>query len=97
MKIVVKILTVLAIMIFFTGEVDAAQVDSEKVFVARRILLPPRLRQPLPSSIRTPRKDYPSRVPVRPTPRYLPNLPKSTYDNRGGKRKKFAPPQFRHR
>ena len=99
MKIAAKFLTALAIMILFASGVEAAdlQVDSEKVFVARKILLPPRLRQPFPPSIRTPKKDYPSRVPLRPTPRHLPNLPKTTYDDRGGKRKNFGPPQAKHR
>ena len=102
MKLVAKILTAFAVIILFAGEVDAAdlQIDSGKIFSEQKNLLPPRLRRPtlpriLPS--RTPRKEYTPRLPIRPSPRHLPNLPKTTYDKRGGKSKKFSPPQVPHR
>lgn len=98
MKTAAKILTALALMILFAGNVEAAdlQIDSGKAFVEQRSLLPPRLRQSLiPSS--PPRKEYAPRLPVRPTPRHLPNLPKATHDKRGGTRKNFGPPQAPHK
>lgn len=102
MKIITKILTALALIILFAGEVEAAdlQIDSGKNFVEQKRLIPPRLRRPQLPQIppkRTPRKDYTPRLPVRPTPRHLPNLPKTTHDKRGGSRKNFGPPQNPHR
>ena len=99
MKIVAKILTVFAMIILFAGEVEAAdlQPNSGKVFVAQKRLIPPRLRRPQIPPTRAPRKDYAPRLPVQPTPRHLPKLPKTTHDQRGGKRKNFNPPQPPHR
>lgn len=95
MKNIATILAVLAVMIFFTGNVEAAylETDSGKNFVAHRYVTPPRMRQLFPPPERTPRKDYAPRRPFRPTPRYRPNVPKPTNDNRGGKRKNFGPPR----
>lgn len=36
-------------------------------------------------------KIYPPRVPARPTPHFQPHTPRTTYDNRGGKAKRFVP------
>ena len=89
----------LAMIIFLVGNVEAADlsIDLEKVFIARRFVTPPRLHQPVVPSVNTPKKTYPPRVPRRPTPHYLPHVPKQTYDNRGGRRKNFGPPQSTHR
>lgn len=102
MKIITKILTAFALIILLAGEVEASdlQIDSEKIFVEQKRLIPPRLRKPQIPQIpptRTPRKDYSPRLPVRPSPRHLPNLPKTTHDKRGGSRKNFNPPQAPHR
>ena len=102
MKIITKILMALALIILFAGEVEAAdlQIDSGKNFVEQKRLIPPRLHRPQLPQIppqRTKRKDYTSRLPVRPSPRNLPNLPKNTHDQRGGSRKNFGPPQNPHR
>lgn len=102
MKFIIKILTIFALITLFAGEVEAAdlQIDSGKNFVEQKRLIPPRLRRPQIPQIppqRTPRKDYSPRIPVRPSPRHLPNLPKNTHDQRGGSRKNFNPPQAPNR
>ena len=87
--------TVMAIIFLLAGSVEATDLsdDSGKVFVAKRFVMPERLRKPFLPSIRTPKKTYPPRVPPRPKPHYLPHTPKPTYDNRGGRRKNFGPPR----
>ena len=77
-------LSALMILFFFAGNVEAADLnaDSGKVFVAKRFITPPRLRQPFVPFASTPKKTYPPRVPARPKPHYLPHVPKHTYDNR---------------
>lgn len=88
-------LSVIAMMILFAGSVEAADlnVDSGKVFIARRYVMPPRLRRPFLPTVNTPKKEYPSRVPARPKPHYTPHVPRTTYDDRGGRRKNFGPPR----
>ena len=95
MKLAAKILAMLAIMILCSNAVEAA--DSEKVFVARKHLVPPRMRRPFLPAPKFPQKEYYPRQTFRPKPHYLPQVPKPSYDNRGGKRKKFGPPQAPHR
>ncbi|MBR0261922.1 MAG: hypothetical protein IJQ85_09040 [Selenomonadaceae bacterium] len=86
MKIAAKILAGFAIIILFSSTVEAAR-HIKPPFV-RRTFLPP---------MRTPQKEYFPRQPFRPKPHYLPRVPKPTYDNRGGRRKNFGPPQAPHR
>ena len=99
MKLIVKILTALALVILFTGSAQAAelQVDSRKILVAQSNIVPRRHQRFIPP-INVPhrptaRKDYATRLPARPIPRYVPSKPQPSYDNRGGKRKNFGPPQ----
>lgn len=93
------LLAILVMLFFFASNVEAADLntDLEKNFVAQRFVTPPRLRQPFLPSVNTPKKNYPPRVPYRPKPHYLPHVPKKTYDNRGGRRKNFGPPQASQR
>ncbi|MBR0289760.1 MAG: hypothetical protein IJQ82_12350 [Selenomonadaceae bacterium] len=95
MKNAAKFLSALAIIIFFSSPVEASDLnfDSEKVFVKQKFVMPQRLRRPFLPPMRTPQKDYVPRQPFRPKPHFLPHFPKPTYDNRGGKRKNFGPPQ----
>ncbi|MBR1645672.1 MAG: hypothetical protein IJ685_02725 [Selenomonadaceae bacterium] len=76
--------------IIFADSVDAANLNvDEKIFVEQKSVVPPRLRRPFIPPINMgrdkvkPAKVYPSRVPVRPTPRYLPSKPQPSRDNRG--------------
>ena len=90
-----KFLAVMAIIIFFVSPVEASdlKIDSGKIFVEQKHVTPPKMRRPFLPPIRTPKKDYVPRQPIRPKPHFLPHVPKPTYDNRGGKRKNFGPPQ----
>ena len=95
MKHMAGILATFAIIILLSGSVEAEELKiySGKNFVEQKYVVPPRLRRPLLPPVRTPQKEYFPRQSFRPKPRYLPRVPKPTYDNRGGKRKNFGPPQ----
>ena len=84
MKFVAKVLAASTLIILLTGTAQATppQIDSGKIFVEQGL---------------KPRKEIFPRVPVRPAPRHIPSKPRTTYDNRGGKQKIFAPPQVPHR
>ncbi|MBR4152698.1 MAG: hypothetical protein IKT98_07025 [Selenomonadaceae bacterium] len=93
MRNAAKILAILAIIIFMTGEVDAAEfkINSGKNFVEQRrssipMKVPRRFEEP-------PREIYRKRYPVRPIPRYYPTKPRPSRDIRGGGRRNFVPPQ----
>ncbi|MBR2519121.1 MAG: hypothetical protein IKE46_04960 [Selenomonadaceae bacterium] len=85
------IISVVAIINFFAAQVHATDLNVDgKIFVEQRSVVPPRLRRPFVPPINMGRRDpakpakvYPSRVPVRPTPRYLPSKPQPGRDNRG--------------
>ena len=83
-----KFFAAFAVIIFLAGSVEAAEPN----FVAQKLVTPPRLRRPFLPPIRTPQKEYVPRQPFRPTPHYLPHVPKPSKDNRGGRRKNFGPP-----
>lgn len=79
-------IALIVMMIFlFAGNVEAADLnyDSQKVYVAKRFVMPERLRKPFLPSIDRPSKIYPPRVPSKPKPHYLPRTPKPSYDRRG--------------
>ena len=76
-----KFFAALAIIIFVAGGVEAAELN----FVAKKFVIPSRVRQPFRLPIGTPQKEYFPRQPFRPKPRYLPNVPKPSKDTRGGK------------
>ena len=94
-----KILLAVVTIIFFANSVEASdlKIDSGKIFAEQKYVTPPRLRLPFFPPIKTPRKDYIPRQPLRPKPHYLPHVPKPTNDNRGGKRKSFGPPRMPRR
>jgi hypothetical protein len=93
MKNAAVISATLAILIFMTVEVDAAEfkIDSGKNFVEQKRFIPP-IRIPHRDKD-SPEKFYTPRYPVRPKPRYTPSKPGPSRDNRGGGRRKFGPPQ----
>lgn len=76
-----KFFAALTIIIFVSGGVEAAEIN----FVAKKFVLPSRVRQPFRPPIREPQKEYVPRRPFRPKPHYLPNVPKPSKDTRGGK------------
>ena len=93
MKNAAVILATLAILNFFTGEVDAAdfEIDSGKNFVEQKRFTPPLI---IPRRTESPQEKFYPRRPPRPKPRYLPNKPnKPSRDNRGGGHRRFGPPQ----
>lgn len=93
MKKIAKLLAIIsavAIINFFAPEAHAADLHvDEKIFAEQKSVVPPRLRRPFVPPINMgrrevkPAKVWPSRVPVRPTPRYLPSKPTPSRDNRG--------------
>ena len=93
MKNAAVISATLMILILMTGEVEAAdfEIDSGKNFVEQKRFVPP---IKIPRREKAPRKFYTRRVPVRPTPHYVPRKSKPSRDNRGGGgRRNFKPPQ----
>ena len=82
MKNAALISATLAIMIFLSGEVHAADFVEQRRF-APQIKIPRQIKD-------NPRDFYAKRYPPRPTPRYMPSKPKPSRDFRGG-RGKFVP------
>ena len=90
MKNAALISATLAILIFLSGEVDAAdfKIDSGKNFAEqRRFVVPIKIPRQTKDN---PRDFYAKRYPPRPTPRYMPSKPKPSRDFRGG-RGRFVP------
>ena len=93
MKKIAKLLATISAfaVIIFAGTVCAADLNIDgKIFAEQRSFVPPRIRYRFVPPINIGRRDdskpakvYPSRVPVRPTPRYLPSKPKPSHDKRG--------------
>ncbi len=82
MKNVARILATLAILIFLSGEVCAADFVEQKRFLPQ-IKIPRQTKD-------NPRDFYAKRYPPRPKPHYIPNKPKPSRDFRGG-RGRFVP------
>ena len=81
------IISVVAVIIF--ADTAHATIIDGKIVVEQKSSVPPRIHYRFVPPInigrreQNPPKIYPSRVPVRPTPRYLPSKPKPSHDKRG--------------
>ena len=99
MKGTAKLLTVLALTIFFSGSVEASDLTINSANVIEQAnIVPQRHRRfvppiDVPHRTNAPRRDYPSRRPAQPTLRQVPDRARPSQDNRGSGRGKFQPPQ----